>query len=269
MIISASRRCDIPKYQKKWFLDIMKQGFVETKNPFNAKQIKKIPLNKENIDLFIFWTKDATDFTDVLEYLNDNGIKFLIQYTLNDYPKDIEPYVPDINKLTDNFNFINSKYQNSVLWRYDPIILTKSLDIHYHEEKFNSIFKKISKSTKICYTSFFDIYRKNKKFINEYNVFPENNDNYELVLARFDNIINNSDLKIIICSEFIDINKYNNIIKGACIDRDYLEKYYNLNFPKKKDTGQRKNCNCVKSSDIGTYNICKMGCKYCYATNNN
>lgn len=247
----------------------MEKGFVDVANPFNKNQIKKVLLNKENIDLLVFWTKDATNFSDVFEYLNKKNIKFLIQYTINDYPKDIEPFTAELNKITDNLNFINSEYPDSVLWRYDPIILNEELDINYHVNKFNSIYQKIFKSTKRCYTSFFDEYRKNKKFINKYNIILNDNEKHAVILSEFDNIIKNSDLKIILCSEIFDTDKYNNIIKGACIDRNYLKEYYGLSIAEKKDYGQRKNCNCIKSTDIGEYNSCKTGCKYCYACNNN
>ena len=89
MIISASRRCDIPKYGKKWFLENLKQEYVNVTNPFNRNQIKKVSLKNEDVDLFVFWTKDCSDFTDVLDYLNSKNIKFLIQYTINGYPSDI------------------------------------------------------------------------------------------------------------------------------------------------------------------------------------
>ena len=269
MIISASRRCDIPKYGKKWFLDSLNLGYVNVTNPFNRNQVKKVSLKNEDVDLFVFWTKDCSDFTDVLDYLKSKDMKFLIQYTINGYPSDIEPHTGDIDKIIDNFISINSQYPGSVLWRYDPVILTDRLDLEYHTEKFSYIFQKIKQSATRCYTSFFDEYRKNKKFITAHNVNIDDFSKYENVLGEFDNIVNGSDLKIIVCSEPVNYVSYKNVIKGACIDKDYINEVLALDIQGKRDSGQRKFCYCVKSTDIGAYNQCKTGCKYCYACNNN
>ena len=269
LIISASRRCDIPKYGKKWFMDNIKQGYVNVTNPFNRNQIKKISLKSDDVSLFVFWTKDGSDFTEVLDFLESQNMKFLIQYTINDYPSDIEPFTGDTDKIIENFNYINSRYPGSVLWRYDPVILADGLDAEYHIKKFSYIFQNIKQSTTRCYTSFFDEYRKNKKFIAAYNVNINDFSKYEEVLLEFDNIVNNSEVKLIVCSEAVNYVNYKNIIKGACIDRDYINEIYGLNFQGKRDSGQRKFCHCVKSTDIGAYNQCKTGCKYCYACNNN
>ena len=269
LIISASRRCDIPKYGKKWFMDNMKQGYVNVTNPFNRNQIKKISLKSDDVSLFVFWTKDGSDFTEVLDFLESQNMKFLIQYTINDYPSDIEPFTGDTDKIIENFNYINSRYPGSVLWRYDPVILADGLDAEYHIKKFSYIFQNIKQSTTRCYTSFFDEYRKNKKFIAAYNVNINDFSKYEEVLLEFDNIVNNSEVKLIVCSEAVNYVNYKNVIKGACIDRDYINEIYGLNFQAKRDSGQRKFCHYVKSTDIGAYNQCKTGCKYCYACNNN
>ena len=269
LIISASRRCDIPKYGKKWFLDNMKQGHVNVTNPFNRNQVKKVSLHNEDVDLFVFWTKDGSDFTEVLDFLESKNMKFLIQYTINGYPSNIEPFTSDTHKIIRNFNDINSRYPGSVLWRYDPVILTDRFDLKYHTEKFTYIFENIKHSTTRCYTSFFDEYRKNKKFIAAHNVNTDDFSKYEEVLAEFDNIVDGSAVKLIVCSEPINYISYKNVIKGACIDKDYINDILGLNIQGKRDSGQRKDCYCVKSTDIGAYNQCKTGCKYCYACDNN
>ena len=269
MIISASRRCDIPKYGKKWLLENLKQEYVNVTNPFNRNQIKKVSLKSEDVDLFVFWTKDCSDFTDVLDYLKSKNIKFLIQYTINGYPPEIEPHTGNTEKIINNFNDINLRYPGSVLWRYDPVILADSFDLKYHTKKFSYIFQNIKHSTARCYTSFFDEYRKNKKFITAYNVNINDFSKYEEILTEFDNIVDGSDVKLVVCSEPVNYISYKNVIKGACIDKDYINELLALNIQGKRDSGQRKFCSCVKSIDIGAYNQCRTGCKYCYACNNN
>ena len=115
---------------------------------------------------------------------------------------------------------------------------------------------------------------KNKQKSEETVNSPENKDdksNKKSVFRfmEFDNIVNGSDVKLVVCSEPVNYVSYKNVIKGACIDKDYINEVLALNIQGKRDSGQRNFCSCVKSIDIGAYNQCRTGCKYCYACNNN
>ncbi len=39
MLISASRRTDIPAFYTPWLMNRIREGFVLTRNPFNPRQI--------------------------------------------------------------------------------------------------------------------------------------------------------------------------------------------------------------------------------------
>ena len=58
MIISASRRTDIPNYYSEWFFNRIKEGYVLVRNPMNISQVSKISLSPDVVDGIVFWTKN-------------------------------------------------------------------------------------------------------------------------------------------------------------------------------------------------------------------
>ena len=93
MILSVSRRTDIPNYYSDWFVNRIKEGFLYVRNPMNAHQISKIDLSPDVVDCIVFWTKNPANMLEKLEYLKDYIYYF--QFTLTGYGKDIEPNLPD------------------------------------------------------------------------------------------------------------------------------------------------------------------------------
>lgn len=71
MIISASRRTDIPAYYSEWFLNRIRDGFAYVRNPMNFHQISKISLSHEVVDAIVFWTKNPVPVMDKLDTFRD------------------------------------------------------------------------------------------------------------------------------------------------------------------------------------------------------
>ena len=92
MIISASRRTDIPSYYSDWFFHRLEPGFVCTCNPMNPKQVSRISLSLDVVDGIVFWTKNPTPMLDKLHLLN--CYPFYFQFTLNAYGKDLKRAFP-------------------------------------------------------------------------------------------------------------------------------------------------------------------------------
>ena len=97
MIVSASRRTDIPSYYSEWFVNRIKEGFVYARNPMNIHQISKIALSTEVVDGIVFWTKNPLPIMDKLHILD--RYMYYFQFTVNSYAQDIEPNVPNKNDI--------------------------------------------------------------------------------------------------------------------------------------------------------------------------
>ena len=93
MILSVSRRTDIPNYYFEWFVNRLKEGFVYVRNPMNVHQISKIDLSPQLVDCIVFWTKNPLPMLDKINDLQSYSYYF--QFTLTGYGKDIEPNLPD------------------------------------------------------------------------------------------------------------------------------------------------------------------------------
>ena len=161
MIVSASRRTDIPCYYSDWFINRLNEGYVLTRNPMNHTQVSKIPLSSDVVDCIVFWTKDPKNMLTKLEMLEEMEYKYYFQFTLNPYGNDIEKNLRKKIDIEDTFIFLSKTIgKERVLWRYDPIILNDYLTIGYHKEQFKRLCERLYNYTKNVTISFVDMYRK-------------------------------------------------------------------------------------------------------------
>ena len=132
MIISASRRTDIPTYYSDWFYSRIKDGFVLVRNPMNIHQVSKISLSSDVVDGIVFWTKNPIPMMTKLDEIKDYSYYF--QFTLNAYGKDVEPNVPSKNEIIiPAFQKLSQKMgKDKVVWRYDPIFFNENYTMDYH-----------------------------------------------------------------------------------------------------------------------------------------
>lgn len=263
MIISASRRTDIPSYYSDWFINRIKNGYVLVRNPMNHLQVSKILLNPNIVDCIVFWTKDAEPFVKYIDELTCLGYKFYFQYTITPYGHDIEPNIRRKDLIVDNLILISEILgRDRVVWRYDPIIINDALDLNYHAYNFERLCYKLHESVHHVVISFVDLYRKNKNF-NFHKISTE--EGYQIAKI-ISNIANRYNLKVETCCEDIDLSSYG-IEKGSCVDKKIIEKICGYNLDIKIDPNQRTNCLCAQSIDIGSYDTWLHKCNYCYANN--
>lgn len=267
MIISASRRTDIPAFYSDWFLERIKEGFVLIRNPLNIHQISKVKLTQDVVDFIVFWTKNPEPMIKELDKLKNYNYYF--QFTLNSYWQDLEENVPNKGKhLISTFKKLSDKIgKEKVIWRYDPILINEKYNRDYHIENFEKLAKHLSGYTEKCTISFIDLYKKTEKNLKEFNIIQFDDNAIRKLAKEILDIAQQYNLKLDTCAEKVDLEDLG--IKHAhCIDADLMERLTNYRYSLEKDKNQRKECGCVESIDIGAYNTCQNGCKYCYANYN-
>lgn len=264
MIISASRRTDIPSYYSDWFLNRIREGYVCVRNPMNIHQISKVSLDPSVVDGIVFWTKNPIPMMKRLDELKEYTYYF--QFTVNPYGQDIEQNLPSKrNVIIPAFQELSKKIgPERIIWRYDPILLTQKHSIDWHMHCFEYMVKALSGYTRKCIISFLDLYKNTQNNTKNLGLLPLREKEMVEIAQRFSEIAHNNGLVLESCSEAIDLDKYG-IQHGHCIDCNLFEELLGCRLDLDKDKNQRMECGCVASIDIGMYNTCKNHCLYCYA----
>lgn len=264
MILSVSRRTDIPAFYAEWFVNRIREGFVMVRNPMNFHGVSRISLSPDLVDCIVFWSKNPSP---MLPYLDQIAQKypFYFQFTLNAYGTDIEPNLPAIRERYDTFRYISQKYGgNRIIWRYDPVMLTEQYSIDWHIRNFTYIAGQLKGYTNCCVFSFVDIYDKVKSNLKSENVVQLTQNEINIIAREFSRIAEANAITLKTCAEEVDLVEYG-IEHSCCVDPDLISKLVRCDILVKKDINQRQICGCMESIDIGQYNTCKHGCKYCYA----
>lgn len=264
MIISASRRTDIPSHYSEWFFRRLEAGFVCTRNPMNSHQVSRVSLSPDVVDGFVFWTKNPTPMLGRLSRLE--GFPYYFQFTLNAYGRDMEANLPSKNDvIIPAFQSLSRQIgPERVIWRYDPIILTPKYTVEYHIHYFEKLARRLSGYTGKCVISFVDLYRHMGPVSREMRYLPLGNAEMLTLAARFSEVARKYHLTLETCAEAVDLSQFG-IRHGHCIDGALFEKITGIPLALTKDKNQRAECGCMASIDIGMYNTCRNGCKYCYA----
>ena len=265
MIISASRRTDIPTYYSEWFFNRLREGDVLVRNPMNARQISRISLSPEAVDGIVFWTKNPVPMLSRLGELEPYPYYF--QFTLTAYGRDVEPNLPGKNGvLIPAFQELSRMAgRERVVWRYDPIFLSDRYTVEYHCRYFRVLAAKLGEYTEKCTVSFLDFYRSTARNMRSLHIREMTAAQQREMMERFSEIAGEYGLYIDTCSEAISLEDLG-ISHASCVDRERLERIGGYRLKVGRDRNQRKECGCAASVDIGAYDTCGNGCLYCYAT---
>jgi hypothetical protein len=267
MIISASRRGDVPAFNGAWFMACLRRGEAVVKNPFRPEQTTRVSLRKEDVDAFVFWSRDPRPFMEHLPEIARGGYPYYFLITATGYPQLLEPSTPRIEEAVAFFKGLAGLIgRRRVIWRYDPVLFTEQTDAGFHVANFSRLAVLLAPFTARVIVSFFDPYPKALRRLRRAGIeaataagTPEQQRG---LLERFAAIAVGSGLEIQTCAEATVAAGTG---PGRCIDERLLNELFGLKLPYRKDPAQRKQCLCQRSVDIGSYGSCGHGCLYCYA----
>jgi hypothetical protein len=263
VIISVSRRTDIPAFYSEWLFNRIGEGFVLVRNPMNFRQVRKIRLNPEAIDCMVFWTKNPAPMLAGLDSLE--GYHYYFQFTLNAYGADVEPGLPQRTELLHTFKTLSEKIgPHRVVWRYDPILVNEKYSLGFHAEQFGETASLLKGCTEKVTISFIDLYAKTARNTSGLNITGMSLEETNKLAEQLASIAGENGMTIAACAEAGDFSPYG-VARAKCIDDKLIERICGYPPDLKKDKSQRPECGCVASVDIGAYNTCPHGCRYCYA----
>ncbi len=275
MIISASRRTDIPAFYSDWFMERIREGHFLRVNPFNRSQTKQISLAPDDVEAIVFWSKHPRPLLAHLRELDQRGHRYYFQVTLNPYDTAFEPNLPALAERIATMRSLAEQIgPERLVWRYDPVILSNVTPAAWHLEKAAELAQLLDGASGRLVFSFCDFYGKGPGRFRralqgsgiavEDITAPEQREALEMVAKGFKEIADRQRMAIFSCCEEVDLAGFG-IEHGACIDARLIRTLFKRSGTAARDRNQRSVCGCAASADMGFYNSCPFRCAYCYA----
>lgn len=265
MIINTGSRTDTVQYYSDWLLKRFKEGFVYSRNPLFPNIVTRYELNPNILDCVVFCSKNYEPILDRLTEITDKFNTYF-HYTITAYGRDIEPNVPTIDESIETLIKLSKIVgKQRIAWRYDPILLTKKYTKQVHYNTFDYMSKRLSPHIDRCIFSFVDMYKKLETNMPEIMIL-NNNDKIEIA-KNIGSIAKKHNMIIQTCATIEDFKQFE-ILQTGCMTSEILGNANNITFKKVRHSGNRQGCKCIENRNIGDYDTCPNGCKYCYANKN-
>ncbi|MDR2140307.1 MAG: DUF1848 domain-containing protein [Deltaproteobacteria bacterium] len=259
MIVSCSRRTDVPSFYADWLLGRLRAGFALVPHPYNPRKLTGVSLDPMAVDCLVLWTKDPGPLMGHLAEMDARGWRYYFEFTLNPYGPDLEPGLPPKEELVATFQALSQRLgRERVDWRYDPIVFSPTYPVSFHLRSLAALGERLAPWASRLIISFVDQYRHGPKLSGGTEA-----ERLELAagLARLGE---SWGLPIYACAEAMDLRAFG-VKPSACLDRAKIEGLTGRPLRVRKDPGQRQACLCLESVDLGVYNSCSRLCAYCYA----
>ena len=281
IVLSASRRTDIPAFYMDWFWENLRSGCFHVKNPFNGKE-SVVPARPGDVHSIVFWSKDYGPFLRRNDggRLLDAGYRLFFNFTVNSADGILEPGVPPLEDRLDQVaGLLRFCPPEAVTWRFDPICHYRTGPDGPIRDNLNGLMRIASHMGKLgitrCVTSFFQDYHKVRRRVARRAGFsfhfPPLDTKVEVIL-RVEKILAEEGIRLALCcqKDLLAALPGGSTITGAsCVDNELLAKLYGDDVSLLRDGGQRaaQGCGCKRSRDVGDYRAqpCGHRCLYCYA----
>lgn len=259
MILFVSGRTDVCAFYSEWFMNRYRAGFVDTRNPFYPKLVSRIDFR--DVDLLFFCSKNPKP---ILAHLDEIRHPMLFHVTLTPYRKDIEPNLPPKTEVIAAIKELSSRLgKDRVVLRYDPIFLSDAYTVGYHLRAFEKLARELKGFVQTVIVSFLDdckSVRRNQAILNAREFTEED---YRRIGEGFARIAAENGMTVQTCFEQRNLFEYG-FYPGECLSQAKAMELTGKKFPI-QSARKGGNCRCVRTCDIGDYNCCPHGCKYCYA----
>lgn len=266
MIVSASRRTDVPAHYAEWLMRRLRAGFCEVPNPYRPDQVARVSLLPGDVEVLVLWTRNAAPLLPHLAEMERMGLRFYFQYTVLCNPAALDPGSPPPERSVEVVRRLAEELgPERVIWRYDPIVLGPETGHAFHAESFARLAAALEGHVRHCVVSLLDDYRKTRGRMRDVATWPAEGPDFETLMRGMAQTAAARGMDIRSCAEPVDLSPYG-IRPGRCVDPDYIHRVFALEVTGRKDPSQREACGCVVSRDIGSYDTCPSGCLYCYAT---
>jgi hypothetical protein len=277
MVISVSRRTDIPACFPDWFIHRIRAGFVNVPNPRYPDNVTQYSLRPADVDCFAFWTKNPGPLIPYLDELDSRGFKYFFHYTITGYPKVLEPNVPSVEQSIETLLALSERCgPRSIIWRYDPILISTATPLSWHKENYARLSEAFGGQVGRCFvsplqTNQFDVQRSLNALYRRtgVRVLPMHRclDQLDLLMPHIVSCAANNGIELRSCREDKhDLTRYG-IQEGICVDKQYIDDLFEIKLPKDTHPKRDPECRCYWGPDLGMYSTCRNGCAYCYAIN--
>ncbi len=265
MILNTGGRTDTVQYYTEWLLKRFSEGYVLSRNPLFPNKVSRYELTPDTIDCVVFCSKNYQPILPRLHEITDRFNTYF-HYTITAYEKDVEPNVPSIEESIETLVQLSKQVgKGRIAWRYDPVLLTEKYTVEYHLQAFEKMTERIAPFVDRCIFSFVEMYKKLEVNMPELRLLTE--EDKESLAKGLGTTAKKYAMPLQTCGTNGDYSGYG--IEGSgCMTLQMLGKANGVQFKPLTHKGMREGCHCIQSRDIGAYDTCLNGCKYCYANKN-
>lgn len=265
MILNTGGRTDTVQFYTPWLLKRFEEGYVLARNPLFPNKVTRYELTPDKVDGIQFCSKNYAPILSALPGIVSRFNTYF-HYTITAYGTDVEPGVPSIERSMETLKKLSAIVgKQRVAWRYDPVLLTDTYTVRRHLDTFEAMARELAPYVDRCIFSFVEMYKKLEANMPE--LIPLTDQDKDALAKGLGERAGACGLRIQTCGTDEDYARYG-IHTSGCMTLDIMGQANGVEFRTLKHKGMRRGCHCIESRDIGAYDTCMNGCRYCYANKN-